>query len=258
MTTVKRPTGASRAAVRAAVDRLEEAAAGLSAVTSGQPASASLEEEVCDRLIDLAAARAWLRTPEATAPQDADEVLHGCVHWAVEEDVTRVLVQVAPGQAGPMWRGRTVHDAHRQVTALITALADPARYDAVCARLRQALGYRPEGRAVEAWDSADEALRGLVTVRDDWAGADPARTAAGGWVLVDRIARLDLLAALLADMAAQPSRVRRHGVNAARRHAWNRLRLPPPEAASETHLRRTAELVEWIGWSSRATLGPDA
>jgi hypothetical protein len=76
--------------------------------------------------------------------------------------------------------------------------------------------------------------------------ADPSHTAAGGWVLVDRIGRLALAAALLSSARALPAAQAELCVNAARRYAWNHLRQPPPEAATARHLRRTAELVDWI------------
>ena len=249
--TADRPTGRVRAAVWAVLAPLEGAAADLSAGPSGRPRFASLDEEVCDRLIDLAAARAWLRTIDSAA-DDVDEVLHGCVHWTVEEDVLGTLADTGSLAGGPVRKQRTHHDAHRQVTALATALTDPACHDEVRARLRRVLGGRPENRAAAARDIADQALRGLNTVRDEWAGADSACTAAGGWVLVDRIGRLHLVAALLADVAGHPPEDRPHIVNAARRYAWNWLRLPPPEAATESHLRRTAELMDWVRASGEA------
>jgi hypothetical protein len=240
-----RPAVRVPAAVWAAVARLAEAAADLPAGPPGRPGFASSDEEVCHRLIDLAAAGAWLRTTGCAA-DDVDEVLHGCVHWTVEKDVIGTRAETGSLAAGPVRQQRTVYDAHRQVTALITALADPACYDEVRARLRRVLGRRPQTRAAAAWDIADQALNGLAAVRDEWVGADPACTAAGGWVLVDRIGRLHLIAALLADIAGRPPQDRPHIVNAARRYAWNWLRLPPPEAATQSHLRRTAELMDWI------------
>ena len=94
-------------------------------------------------------------------------MLHGCVHWTVEKDVIWTLADTGSLAAGPVRQQRTVYDAHRQVTALVTALADPACYDEVRARLRRILGSRPESRAAVAWDTADEALHGLATVRDE-------------------------------------------------------------------------------------------
>jgi hypothetical protein len=149
------------------------------------------------------------------------------------------------GRTSPPPRRRGPHLGLSQQRP-VTALADPACYDEVRARLRRVLGRRPENRAAAAWDIADQALNGLAAVRDEWVGADPACTAAGGWVLVDRIGRLHLVAALLADITGRPPQDRRHIVNAARRYAWNWLRLPPPEAATQSHLRRTAELMDWI------------
>ncbi|GGT16641.1 hypothetical protein GCM10010271_19410 [Streptomyces kurssanovii] len=242
-----RMAGRESDAVRAAVALLESAAAGLPRIPGDRPEDVSSAEEVCDRLIDLAAARAWLRTAGATAPEGVDdtgEVMHGCVCWVVREDVVRT--RSGSASTGGVRDGLPVGAAHALVTRLVTALADPARYDEVCARTRTSLGPRPEGRAAAAWDVADRALRGLGTTRDEWAGADPAHTAAGGWVLVDRVGRLQLACALLTEARTCPPEDAPDLVNAARRYTWNWLRQPPPEAATEIHVRRTAELVAWI------------
>ncbi|WP_329375870.1 hypothetical protein OG625_00690 [Streptomyces sp. NBC_01351] len=248
--------------VRAAVARLEAAAADLPPVLDGRPGHVSLGEEVCDRLIDLAAARAWLRVTGTASPEgadDTDDVMHGCVRWTVQEDVVRTRADAMGAEGTPPVReGQSVDSAHRLVTRLIASLADAAHYDAVCARLRTALGPRPDGRAAAAWDITDEALLGLGATRDEWVGADPAFTAAGGWVLVDRIGRLQLAAALLAEAAGLPGEEGLLCVNAARRYTWNWLRQPPPEAATEIHVRRTAELVGWIGSATPAVQGTDA
>ncbi|MFF5427435.1 MULTISPECIES: hypothetical protein [unclassified Streptomyces] len=267
--------GADAGAVRAAVVRLESAALRLRSVlgapvtaTAGVPDPAwraALDEELCDRLIDLAAARAWAAR-ETAAPADRDPaatVLRGCALWAVEADTTRVLALTGPAAADLLPAGAVpasggaaggavpaeaaaVVVAQRHVAALVTALASAEVYDAVCAGLRTALGPCPPGRAAAAWEIADAALSGLGATREEWVGADPACTAAGGWVLVDRIGRLALAAALL---AAGPEEAETR-VNAARRHTWNHLRQPPPEAATAVHVRRTAELVDWITGSA--------
>ncbi|MBD0714546.1 hypothetical protein BU196_11050 [Streptomyces sp. CBMA370] len=108
----------------------------------------------------------------------------------------------------------------------------------------------PAGRAAAAWEIAESALSGLGTTRDEWVGADPAHTAAGGWVLVDRVGRLALGAALLSAAPAYPAEQAETCVNAARRYTWNHLRQPPPEAATAVHVRRTADLVDWIAGSA--------
>ncbi|MDN3292655.1 hypothetical protein QWM81_01065 [Streptomyces ficellus] len=241
------PSGRERPGVLTAVALLEEAAAGLPRVPDSHPGHVSLGEEVCDRLLDLAAARAWLRVTAAASPDATDDVMHGCVRWAVQEDVVRTRAD-AMGAEGtqPVREGHPVDSAHQLVTRLITSLADAAYYDKVCARLRTVLGRRPDGRAAAAWDIADEALRGLGATRGEWVGGDPAFTAAGGWVLVDRIGRLQLAAALLSEVANLPEAEGLLCINAARRYTWNWLRQPPPEAATEIHVRRTGELVRWI------------
>lgn len=254
--------GQERPGVQAAVARLEAAAADLPPGPDGRPGHVSLGEQVCDRLIDLAAARAWLRVTGAASPDGADgadDVMHGCVRWVVQEDVVRTRAD-AMGAKGtpPVREGQSVDSAHRLVTRLIVLLADAAYYDEVCARLRTALGPRPDGREAAAWDIADEALRGLSATRNEWVGADPAFTAAGGWVLVDRIGRLQLAAALLAEVAGLPGEEGLLCVNAARRYTWNWLRQPPPEAATEIHVQRTGELVGWIRSAAPAVRGTGA
>lgn len=277
MTTERACTpGRERPGVRAAVARLEAAAAALPSVPDG-PGHVSLGEEVCDRLIDLAAARAWLRVSGAATPEnpndpdgpddaghpddaaDSADVMHGCVRWAVQEDVVRTRADATAAETSPPVRaGQPVDSAHRLVTRLIARLADAACYDEVSARLRTALGPRPGGRAAAAWDIADEALRGLGVTREEWVGADPAFTAAGGWVLVDRIGRLQLAAALLAEAAVLPEEEGLLCVNAARRYTWNWLRQPPPEAATQIHVQRTGELVGWIRSAAPAVQGTPA
>ncbi|MFF0886918.1 hypothetical protein [Streptomyces sp. NPDC003456] len=270
-------------AVRAAVARLEAAAAGLRAVLvapaahaaaraagASEPAGrAALDEELCDRLVDLAAARAWAARETALAPaaepgdDAAAAVLRGCALWAVEADTLRVsaMTGTAPPASGTdgaadgaattagQVTGGSVPAAvraHTRAAALVTALASGPLYDAVCAGLRAALGSRPTGRAAAAWDMADTALSGLDATRGEWVDADPAHSSAGGWVLVDRIGRLTLAVALLSSARELPAAQTELRVNAARRHTWNHLRQPPPEAATALHLRRTAELVDWI------------
>lgn len=253
------PIGRERPGVQAAAAQLETAAASLPLVSDGRPGHVSLGEEVCDRLIDLAAVRAWLRVTEAVSPEDTDDVMHGCVRWTVQEDVVRTRTDAMEATGTPPVReGHSVDSAHRLITCLITFLADAARYDEVCARLRTALGPCPDGRAAAAWHIADEALRGLGATRDEWAGADPAFTAAGGCVLVDRIGRLQLAAALLTEAARLPVEEGLLCINVARRYTWNWLRQPPPEAATEIHVQRTGELAGWIRSAAPSVQGTDA
>ncbi|MDJ0383062.1 hypothetical protein [Streptomyces sp. G-G2] len=282
------PVGEELRHVRSAVARLETAALAFPGPVGGPTRRTSLDEEVCDRLIDLAAARAWLRTAGARAPQgadartanaaaesaedasstysaddgdDIDEVMAGCVRWAVQEDVVRARSAFGPGVTGTAVReGLPAEAAHRLVTVLVAAFADPVYYDGMTGRLRAALGPRPGGRAAAAWDLAEEALRGLGATRDEWVGADPAFAAAGGWVLVERIGRLQLATALLAEVATyEDAEHVLQCVNAVRRYTWNWLRRPPPEAATGTHVRRTGELTAWLRQApSTAAPGADA
>ncbi|MDX3236346.1 hypothetical protein PV392_11745 [Streptomyces sp. ME03-5709C] len=249
---------AAAAALETATRRLRTV---LDAPEAGEagPAGASawraaLDEELCDRLIDLAAARAW--AADQTAEQDpAADVLRGCALRAVETDTARVLAMTGGDRSAtdadvPDGTARAAVAAHGRVAALITALSAAEVYDAVRDRLRTALGPCPAGRAAAAWEIAASALSGLGTTRDEWVGADPAHTAAGGWVLVDRIGRLALAVALLSAAPAYPDQQAETCVNAARRYTWNHLRQPPPEAATAVHVLRTAELVDWIAGSA--------
>ncbi|MFI5983606.1 hypothetical protein ACIBEA_22340 [Streptomyces sp. NPDC051555] len=247
--------GRARAGVGEAVARLEVAAGALPDTApdaAPRTGHTSWGEEVCDRLIDLGAARAWLRVA-ASAPvlDDVDEMMHACVRWVVGEDVvrTRSRIDTYVADTVPVREGQSADAAHGLVTSVVTFAARPEYYDGAVERLRAALGPRPAGRAAAAWDIAEEALGGLGVTRDEWVGADPAVTAAGGWVLVERIGRIQLAAALLAEADAHPEAARGSGpqyVNAARRYTWNWLRQPPPEAATEVHVRRTGELTAWL------------
>ncbi|MGW0290971.1 hypothetical protein [Streptomyces tuirus] len=287
-------------AVRTAIAHLEAATARLHTVLDAPTADAAardagapepagrsaLDEELCDRLVDLAAVRAWgarEASPASASEPDPDAaaaVLRGCALWTVDADTVRALAMThtaaarpptdevsrgaAPGirvspaaEKAAVGVGPAVQEvtggsvpaavtAHGRAAALITALASAEVYDAVCAGLRAALGDCPAGRAAAAWEIADTALSGLGATRGEWVDADPAHTAAGGWVLVERIGRLALAAALLASAPDLPTAQAGICVNAARRYTWNHLRQPPPEAATAVHLRRTAELVNWI------------
>jgi hypothetical protein len=98
-----------------------------------------------------------------------------------------------------------------------------------------------------AWQIVDEALKTLDTTRHEWVDADPATVAAAGWVLVDRMGRLPIAAALVAQAAkgGQVATTERL-VNAARRYAWNHLRGPAPEAATLTHVQRSEDLLRAV------------
>ncbi|MDG9712470.1 hypothetical protein [Streptomyces sp. DH10] len=258
--------------IHTAVARLEAAALRLRTVLGAPVAAAAacdvgapeqawraaLDEELCDRLVDLAAARAWAAREAASGPDrhPAAAVLRGCTLWAVESDTARVLAMASTDASRPATDEAADAEvpsavaAQGRAAALVTALASAEVYDAVCARLRTAFGPCPAGRAAAAWEIADTALSGLGATREEWVGTDPAYTAAGGWVLVDRIGRLALGAALLSATPTYPAVQAETRVNAARRHTWNHLRQPPPEAATAIHVRRTAELVDWIAGSA--------
>ncbi|WP_052499144.1 hypothetical protein [Streptomyces vietnamensis] len=263
--TVEAGAAAAAAALENATRRLrtvlDAPEAGEAGPAGASAWRASLDEELCDRLIDLAAARAWAAHQAAPAggqdPAPAADVLRGCALWAVETDTARVLAMTGTGRSAtdadaPDGTARAAVAAHGQVAALVTALAAAEVYDGVRDRLRTALGPCPAGRAAAAWEIAESALSGLGTTRDEWVGADPAHTAAGGWVLVDRIGRLALAVALLSAAPAYLDEQAEACVNAARRYTWNHLRQPAPEAATAVHVRRTAELVDWIAGSASA------
>jgi hypothetical protein len=124
----------------------------------------------------------------------------------------------------------------------------PEHFDAVVDRAKELLGATPEGRLSAAWQIVNDGLQTLNTTRHEWVGADPATVAAAGWVLVDRIGRLLIAAALVAQAAkGGPAATTELLVNAARRYAWNHLRRPAPEAATATHVQRSADLIRAIG-----------
>ncbi|MGW3991496.1 hypothetical protein ACWEFK_30955, partial [Streptomyces sp. NPDC004830] len=149
-------------AVRMAVARLESAAIALRAVlaapdadaaarAAGAPAPAgraALDEELCDRLVELVAARAWAEREAASAPaagpgeDAAAAVLRGCALWAVRADTLRA--STTTGTAGEADGAAAAVAAHGRAAALVTALARADVYDAVCAGLRAALGGRPD------------------------------------------------------------------------------------------------------------------
>ena len=129
----------------------------------------------------------------------------------------------------------------------LVLLTRPEHFDAVVDRSIELLGAAPEGRLSAAWQMVDDALWTLSTTRHEWIGADPATVAAAGWVLVDRMGRLLIASALVAEAAkGGPAAETELLVNAARRYAWNHLRGPAPEAATATHVQRSADLVRAV------------
>ena len=129
----------------------------------------------------------------------------------------------------------------------LVLLTHAGHFDSVVDRSRELLGTAPEGRLSMAWRIVDDALKTLETTRHEWVDADPATVAAAGWVLVDRMGRLLIAAALVAEAArGGPAAATELLVNAARRYAWNHLRGPAPEAATPTHVQRSADLLRAV------------
>ncbi len=161
-----------------------------------------------------------------------------------------------PSAASPTWSPPTPdrsgqHDAAADRFALTEAalvlLTHAEHFDAVVDRSRELLGVAPEGRLSMAWQIVDDALKTLDTTRHEWVGADPATVAAAGWVLVDRMGRLLIAAALVAEAAkGGPAAATELLVNAARRYAWNHLRGPRPKPPRPTHVQRSADLVRAV------------
>jgi uncharacterized protein with PIN domain len=197
------------------------------------PAAVARREEAADRAVDLIAARAWQALP-AASHGPAQLAAGCCVSYAVAADTA---------VSG-------LHDAGERFTLTQTALillTRAAHFDVVVDRTRELLGAAPEGRLSMAWQIVDEALKTLGTTRHEWVNADPATVAAAGWVLVDRMGRLLIAAALVAEAAkGGPAAATELLVNAARRYAWNHLRGPAPEAATPTHVQRSADLVRAV------------
>ncbi|WNV84945.1 hypothetical protein [Umezawaea sp. Da 62-37] len=223
-----------------AVARLTSTAAELSA--DDTPWAVAQREEAADRAVDLLAARAWYAKPSSSLG-DVQAVAHRCVAYAVVADTV-----LAGGRDSS---DRSVQ--HRLTGRALLLLTLPEHFDAVTGHVRHLLGAAPEGRLLAAWRMVDEALGTLDTTRHEWVGADPAVVAAAGWVLVDRMSRLLIASALVsqAGAAGQPSQVAELLVNAARRYAWNHLRRPAPEAATPTHVRRSADLVSALAPQTR-------
>jgi branched-chain amino acid aminotransferase len=198
------------------------------------PAAVARREQAADKAVDLIAARAWQALPAAS-------------HCRAEGAATRCAAYVVAADAA----STGLHDAASDRVALteeaLLLLTQAEHFDAVTERCRELLGSAPEGRLAMAWQIADDALQTLDTTRHEWVGADPATAAAAGWVLVDRMGRLLIAAALVAAAAkGGPAAATELLVNAARRYAWNHLRCPAPEAATTTHVQRSADLIRAV------------
>jgi branched-chain amino acid aminotransferase len=197
------------------------------------PAAVARREEAADRAVDLMAARVWHGLPAQS---------HGPAQPAATSCTTYVLAADAVAAGGPDTGDRFAH-----TDEALMLLTLPEHFDAVVDRSRELLGAAPEGRLSAAWQMVDDALRTLNTTRHEWVGADPAIVAAAGWVLVDRMGRLLIAAALVAEAAkGGPMATTELLVNSARRYAWNHLRRPAPEAATATHVQRSADLVRAV------------
>jgi branched-chain amino acid aminotransferase len=214
------------------VTRLAAEAATLFADDS--PAAVARREEASDRAVDLIAARAWRALPGASHGP-AQTAAARCVAYVVAADTALAGVHDAPPD----------RFAHTEEALVLLTLAE--HFDAVVNRSRELLGATPEGRLSMAWQIVDDGLQTLNTTRHEWVGADPATIAAAGWVLVDRLGRLLIAAALVAEAAkGGPAAATELLVNAARRYAWNHLRFPAPEAPTATHVRRSADLIRAV------------
>lgn len=228
------PAADSMAILEDGVAQLADAAATL--FDDNSPAAVARREEAADRAVDLIAARAWQALPGSS---------HGPALRAAARSAAYVVAAdavLAGGQdsAGP--------DTFALTEDALVMLTLPEHFDAVVDRARELLGATPEGRLSAAWQIVNDGLQTLDTTRHEWVGADPATVAAAGWVLVDRIGRLLIAAALVARAAkGGPVASTEVLVNAARRYAWNYLRRPAPEAATATHVRRSADLIRAIG-----------
>jgi hypothetical protein len=228
------PVTDSMAILEEAVARLADADAALTDDTS--PAAVARREEAADRAVDLIAARAW-------------NVLPGSSHGPAQIAATRCAAYVIAADAVLAGgRDSAALDRFALTEEALVLLTRPEYFDAVVDRTIELLGAAPEGRLSAAWQMVDDALWTLSTTRHEWVGADPATVAAAGWVLVDRMGRLLIAAALVAEAAkGGPAADTELLVNAARRYAWNHLLRPAPEAATTTHVRRSADLVRAIG-----------
>jgi branched-chain amino acid aminotransferase len=227
---VAAPTTDSMAVLEEGVARLADAAL----FDDHGPAAVARREETADRAVDLIAARAWHALPGSSHGL-AKIAAERCVGYVVASDADLVGRQDAPS------------DRFALTADALVVLTHAEHFDAVVDRSRELLGTTPEGRLSMAWQIVDDGLNTLNTTRHEWVGADPATVAAAGWVLVDRMGRLLIAAALVAEAArGGPVATTELLVNAARRYAWNHLRRPAPEAATATHVQRSAGLVRAV------------
>jgi branched-chain amino acid aminotransferase len=228
------PAAHSMAILEDGVAQLADAAATL--YDDNSPAAVARREEAADRAVDLIAARAWQALPGPS---------HGPALRAAVRTVAYVIAGDAVLAGGQDSAGLDTFALTEDALIMLTL---PEHFDAVVDRARELLGATPEGRLCAAWQIVNDGLQTLDTTRHEWVGADPATVAAAGWVLVDRIGRLLIAAALVAQAAkGGPVASTELLVNAARRYAWNHLRRPAPEAATATHVRRSADLIRAIG-----------
>ena len=199
-----------------------------------RPAAVARREEAADRAVDLIAARAWHALPESS---------HGPAQIAAA--CCASYVAAADDAASGLHDGAV--DRFALTGEALVLLTHAGHFDSVVDRSRELLGTAPEGRLSMAWRIVDDALKTLETTRHEWVDADPATVAAAGWVLVDRMGRLLIAAALVAEAArGGPAAATELLVNAARRYAWNHLRGPAPEAATPTHVQRSADLLRAV------------
>ena len=226
------PATDSMAILKRAVATLADAAA---LFDDDRPAAVARREEAADRAVDLIAARAW-------------QALAGPSHGPAQEAAARCGAYVIAADASlASGRDSGARDRFALTEEALVLLTRPEHFDAVVDRSIELLGAAPEGRLSAAWQMVDGALWTLSTTRHEWIGADPATVAAAGWVLVDRMGRLLIASALVAEAAkGGPVAETELLVNAARRYAWNHLRGPAPEAATATHVQRSADLVRAV------------
>lgn len=227
------PATDTMAILQDGVASLAVAAAAL--FDDNSPAAVARREEAADRAVDLIAARAWHALP-GYSHGPAQIAAARCAAYVIAADAV-----LAGGQdSGAVDRFALTEEA-------LVLLTLPQHFDAVTDRCLELLGATPEGRLSAAWRMVDDALRTLNTTRHEWVDADPITAAAAGWVLVDRMGRLLIAAAVVAEAAkGGPAATTELLVNAARRYAWNHLRRPAPEAATATHVQRSAELVRAV------------
>jgi branched-chain amino acid aminotransferase len=226
------PAADAMAILEDGVARLADSAATL--FDDNSPAAVARREDVADRVVDLIAARAWHALP---GPSPALTAAARSAAYVIAADAVLAGGQDSAGL-----------DTFTLTEDALVMLTIPEHFDACVDRAGALLGATPEGRLSAAWQIVNDGLQTLNTTRHEWVGADAATVAAAGWVLVDRIGRLLIAAALVAQAAkGGPIASTEPLVNAARRYAWNHLRRPAPEAATATHVQRSADLIRAIG-----------